>query len=148
MTLLSAEGEIRQTLEGRVLGADRYGRIVLYDGNLRLVEENAGIQLLDVDLSGIGAPEAASISPDGAKLAVVGGAGHLIVPIDGDGDVTYTPEASGFPQLAWSSDSRFLISPWIRGVLFIDTERSSSQPLVELTRETVVAVTAVPLNDG
>ena len=137
-----------QVLDGRILDSDEGGRIVVYDGDLILVDVFGSAEQLDVDLSGIGEPEVASISPDGSKLAVVGGAGHLIVPLDDDGEVTYAPVTSGFPQLAWSSDSRFLISPWIRGVLFVDTERSAAQPIAELTRHTVVAVAAVPLNDG
>lgn len=148
VTLLTQDGEARQVLKGRVLDSGDGGRIVLYDGELRLVDTSGVGETLDVDLSGIGEPEVASISPDGSKLAVVCGAGHLIVPIDGEGEVTYAPVTSGFPQLAWSSDSRFLISPWIRGVLFVDTERSAAQPLAELTRHTVVAVAAVQLSEG
>lgn len=148
VTLLSPDGEEMLTLAGRILDSDGSGRLVFYDGELRLIDSSGAGELLDVDLSGIGKPEVASVSPDGSKLAVVGGAGHLILPLDGEGDVTYAPVTSGFPQLAWSSDSRFLISPWIRGVLFVDTERSAAQPLAELTRHTVVAVTAVPVGDG
>ena len=145
--LLSRDGEPQQILEGRVLDTGDGGRAVLYDGRLHIVSLGGNRELLDVDLSGIGEPEVAAISPDGSKLAVVGGAGHLIFRLDGTGETTYAPVTSGFPQLAWSSDSRFLISPWIRGVLFVDTERRSAQPLAELTRHTVVAVATVRLGD-
>lgn len=146
VTILSVEGEIRQDFEGHVLESDPEGRVVLYDGSLRLVDAAGSAELLDVDLTGIGEPETGALSPDGTKLALVGGAGHLVLPLDG-GEPTYAPVTSGYPQLAWSSDSRFLISPWIRGVLFIDTE-GSAQPVAELTSYVIVAVTTVPLGGG
>ena len=148
VTFLSRSGEALTALEGRVLDSDGRGRIVLYDGDLSLVDVSGSGDRLDADLSGIGEPEVAEISPDGSKLAVVGGAGHLILPLDDDREAIYAPVTSGFPQLAWSSDSRFLISPWIRGVLFVDTERSAAQPVAELTSHTVVAVAAVTLGSG
>ena len=147
VALLTPSAEVIRTVEGRVLASDGTGRLAVSDGVLSLVEIDGEDEVLDVDLSLIGEVEAARFSPDGTKLAVVGGGGHLIVSLESEEESFFAPVTSGFPQLAWSSDSRFLISPWIRGVLFIDTERGS-QPLAELTRHTVIAVATVPLSEG
>ena len=146
-TVLNQSGEIARTFEGRLLDVDADGRIVLFDGDLVMVEPGGERRQLDGDIDLIGGLEMALISPDGTKLAVVGGAGHMIIPLDGEGDVTHAPVTSGFPQMAWSSDSRFVVSPWIRGVLIIDTQRSA-QPVAELTTHTLVAVAAVPLGQS
>ena len=146
-TVLNESGETVRVLEGRLLDADAEGRMVLYDGALRMVDADGETRELGGDIDIIGGLEVALISPDGTKLAVVGGAGHMIIPLDGEGEVTHAPVTSGFPQMAWSSDSRFVVSPWIRGVLIIDTQRSA-QPVAELTTHTVVAVAAVPLGQG
>ncbi len=147
VTLLDETGEIGSLLDGRLLDADADGRVVIYHQGLSISDAGGSPRELEGDIDLVGELEVALISPDGAKLAVVGGAGHMIIPLEGDGEVTHAPVTSGFPQMVWSSDSRYLVSPWIRGVLFIDTERSF-QPIAELTRHTVVAVTTVPLGQG
>lgn len=147
VTLLTESGEVGQSFTGRLLDADADGRVVLYDGEISLIEASGVSRGLAGDVDLLGELEVALISPDGTKLAVVGGAGHMVIPLDGDGEVTHAPVTSGFPQMVWSTDSRFVVSPWIRGVLIIDTERSA-QPVAELTRHTIVAVTTVPLGEG
>lgn len=147
VTLLTETGEIERSFDGRLLDADASGRVVVYDGDLNMVEVDGVSHGLDGDVSLVGELEVALISPDGTKLAVVGGGGHMIIPLDGAGEVTHAPATWSFPQMAWSSDSRFVVSPSIRGVLIIDTQRSV-QPVAELTRHTIVAVTTVPLREG
>lgn len=145
--LLTPEGEFKAMAAGRALDSIPDGWVAMSDGGLKLVSSGGGVNRLDaVELGLLGEIESARFSPDGTKLVVVGGAGHLIIPLDDEEGVIHAPVTSGFPQLAWTSDSRFVISPWIRGVLIIDTERRG-QSQTYLTRHVVVAVATVPLTD-
>lgn len=144
VTLLTAEGEHKAVTDGRALDSDPDGWIAVSDDGVKLVSSGGGVKRLDAPLELIGEIEGARFSPDGTKLVVTGGAGHFIVPVDDEGELIHAPVTSGFPQLAWSSDSRFVLSPWIRGVLVIDTERGGRSQ-TQLVTDTVVAVATIPL---
>lgn len=144
--LLTPAGEFKATSTGRALDSNSEGWIVVSDAGLKLVSSGGGVNRLEVDLDDLGEIEMASFSPDNTKLVVVGGAGHLIVPLDESGELIHAPVTSGFPRLAWSSDSRFVISPWIRGVIIIDTELNGRSQTY-LTRHVVVAATTIPLTE-
>lgn len=144
--LLTRTGEFKATAAGRAFDSNSSGWIVMSDGGLKLVSAGGGVNRLEVDLDDLGEIEMASFSPDNTKLVVVGGAGHLIIPLDESGELIHAPVTSGFPRLAWSSDSRFVISPWIRGVIIIDTE-GNGRSQTFLTRHIVVAVATIPLTE-
>lgn len=145
VTLLTPAGEVKAQTVGRALDSAPDGWLAVSDDGLKLVSAGGGVRRLEADELGIlGEVESASFSPDGTKLDVVGGGGHLIIPLDGEGQVVHAPVTSGFPQLAWSSDSRFVVSPWIRGVLIIDSV-VDGKSYTALTRQTVVAVATIPL---
>ncbi len=139
---LTPDGDFEEAIEGRALDSSPDGWVVVSDGGLKLVSGAGGVNELDVSLELIGEIEAGSVSPDGTKIVVVGGAGHMIVPVDGEGEAIHAPVTSGFPQLSWTSDSRFVIAPWIRGVLIIDS-LAEARFYTGLTSHTVVAAATI-----
>lgn len=145
VTVLTPTGEPATVIQGRFLDSSADGRFVVEDGGLALATPSGEVVPFDLELGRLGELETAQFSPDGSKIVVVGGAGHMIIPLVGDREPIYAPVTSGYPQLAWSSDSRFVVSPWIRGILVIDTEQAGKSHTA-LTRHTIVAVATVPLS--
>lgn len=146
VVLLTEGGEFKTEVGGRALDSGPNGWLVMSDQGLKLVSSGGGVDRLDVDLDLLGSIEAARFSPDGTKLVVVGDIGLVVMPLDEEGELLHVPVTSGSPRPTWTSDSRFVISPWARGVHIFDTRHGElSQPL--LTRHTVVAVATIPLTD-
>lgn len=146
-TLLTPEGNPVVTLQGRLLDSDQPWLIVVSEGVVSIVDVGGSEVLREVDVEPLGEVAAGLVSPDRSKVAVMGSEGHMIIPLALSLEPTFDSATTGPAQLAWSSDSRFLVSPWFRGVLFIDTV-GRGEPVAELTRHTVVAVTAIPLREG
>jgi hypothetical protein len=143
IVLLTRSGDIRTRVAGRVLDSDPSGWLVVAEGDsLQLVSSGGGVDRFDVDLATLGEVRAAAISPDRNKVVVAGEDGHLI--LGADREPVLTPIGAGYPQLSWSSDSRYVLSPSLAGVLFIDTEMDGRSQR-ELAHLNIIAVAAVPL---
>lgn len=145
VVLLTPSGDLRTRVAGRALDSDPSGWLVVAEGSsLRLVSSGGGVDRFDVDLDVLGEVHAAEISPDRSKVVVAGEEGHLILKVDGE--PILTPVGVGYPQLSWSSDSRYVLSPSLAGVLIVDTELDGRSQR-ELAHLNIIAVATVPLTE-
>jgi len=143
ITLLTRNGELKTTLTGRVLDSNPSGWIVIYDGELKLLA-NGGLRSLGIDSTSIGGVLAAALSPDGAQIALLGGSGLKVSAIRGDTPTAVIPFTALLSKIKWSSDSRFVLVPFLRGVIVVDTV--GGQNYEELTEHTIIEVSVIPLS--
>ena len=121
ITLLTPDGELKTTLEGVVFDSHPTGWMVISDETgLRWLSSGGGLQSLDVGVESIGSILAMAIAPDGEKVAIVGPGGVRVSPVEGETLVFESGFTRSFPTVAWSSDSRFLVLPSVRGVVVLD----------------------------
>lgn len=147
LSLLTGDGELRTVVAGRALDSDPSGWLVVAaDDGLRLVSSGGGVNKVDADVGQLGSLEAGSLSPDRTRLAVAAPEGHMIIPLDGEGEPAVASVAIGVAQLRWSSDSRYLLSPSLNGIVVVDAE-SGGEPQRLLVNESFVAVATLPLTD-
>jgi hypothetical protein len=147
--------------EAYVLG--RTGEVVMVIPGMVLDSHpDVGLVVLNGEVSGVGfdqkpfeiqgsfsklEPLAAAISPDGAKVAVTGSRGVKVSPLGDSGQVTEMFTTSSPRSIAWTSDSRFVVVPLVRGLAVIDTIQGGV-PVVLLEHLQVVAVGTVPGGAG
>lgn len=124
VTLLTPQGQEKRSDPGRLLTTHESGWLVIVDDEVRLVGSVAANQDFGDRFDVVGDPLTAAISPDGRKLAVLGAAGLLVLPIEGDSAVVQAEPRNGVAQIAWSSDNRFVLVPGIRGLTVVDTRGS------------------------
>jgi hypothetical protein len=147
IVLYTPGGEFRSVLAGVAFGSHPSGWVVAADGGLILLSAGGGVNRLDTDLEGVGEVMNAEFSPDGSLIAVRGDDALLVVDSD-DGTPLLIFEGRGNqPDLAWTSDSRFVILPHFsgRGVLVVDLESGSMAPVLR-DRWSVGAVGVIPLS--
>ncbi len=148
VTLLTSSAEINDVYEGIVLDSHPTAGVVIADDELMLVSTSGVVRTLETSLDSIGGADAAELSPDGTKLAVVGGSGLKVVPVDEEGEVLAAPITSSAyqpAQVAWSSDSRFVIVPWSGGIIVVDTVENG-RVYEDLTSQRVRAVAVIRLS--
>ena len=143
ITLLTGNGELKTTLTGRVLDSNPSGWLVIYDGDLKLLA-GGGLRSLNINWTSIGGVLAAALSPDGAQIALLGGSGLKITAIRGNTPTIEIPFTAPLSKVKWSSDSRFVVVPFLRGVIVADTV--GGQNYEELTEHTVIEVSVIPLS--
>lgn len=139
-------GGLQSMLDGKVLDSRSSGWILVDNDGLQIVFPGGEVRDLAIPTMSTGTAEVGKMSPDGTRVAVINGASLLVADLDVMGEVIEAPVAAGTPQLTWTSDSRFLISPWMRGVLIMDIDRSG-RSYSDLISQGVVAVGTVPLAD-
>ena len=145
VTLFAPSGLPDSVHEWIVLDSNSFGLIVLEDGALKLVAHDGEETVVATSLESIGGAGAAKLSPDNTRLAVAGGAGIKVLAVDGDGETIQILLTPGPSQLAWSSDSRFVVFPWLRGIIIIDTV-DAGRTYEELTSRHIRAVGVIPLS--
>lgn len=144
VTLLTSSGEINEVYEGIALDSHPNGWVVIDDDGLMVVSTSGVVLAIDTLMDSFGSVKAAELSPDGTKLAVLGGARLNVLPVFGEGeviDVLFTTEAS---RVAWSSDSRFVIVPRVGAIIVVDTVESG-RTYEDRTSHRVLAVAVIPL---
>jgi hypothetical protein len=145
VTRLSPKGVEERSFPGRLLASHESGWLVIFDDEVTLVARVSGSSRDFGDrFAVVGEPLTAAISPDGRKLAVLGDAGLLVLPIEGDSAVVQAEPRNGVAQIAWSSDNRFVLVPGIRGLTVFDT-RGSRLDYVFGDR-TVMGVAVLPVS--
>ncbi|HSJ85260.1 MAG TPA: hypothetical protein VLA91_15780 [Acidimicrobiia bacterium] len=118
--LFTPSGEIKDSHPGRILTSYRTGWLAVDNEGLELLSSGGGVRglgrggLNDEVLAG-------RFSDDGEKLALLISDGVLVFSLDDDSVLLESGGRPGLPQLAWSSDGRFVIYPGERGVWAIDT---------------------------
>ncbi|HEY6627685.1 MAG TPA: hypothetical protein VI193_01720, partial [Acidimicrobiia bacterium] len=99
------------------------------------VDDN-GLTLVNVDGSRRVIPTGASslldatFSPDGTLIAGLTGEGLTVFSLDEGTEVAVTSERPGMPQVVWSSDSRYVLYPGLRGVVVLDTSDGTVRELM------------------
>jgi hypothetical protein len=140
--LLTSSGEPRDTVTGMVLASHESGWVLVEDGGLKLVSAGGGVRRLDSsDL-----PQtilAASFSPDGSQVAVADRGGVIVHNLSEETETTAAPRASG-NWVAWSSDSRFVVSPAPRGLFIFDLANSENHQV--LVGHSILAAQVSPLS--
>lgn len=143
IALLTADGELKSTASGQVLDSIPTGWIGIYDGDLKLLSAGGGLRSLDFNATSIGGVLAAAISPDGTQIAVLGGSGLKISAIVGDAPTAEFPFTASLSKVEWSSDSRFVVMPFLRGVVVVDT--ANGRTYEHLVNHTIVEASVIPL---
>lgn len=143
LTLLTRGGQLKDTEPGTALASHESGWLFVHDGVSKLVSAGGGVVAVQTDL-GVGTPTGAAFSPDGSKLAVAGTLGVSILDLESGSAETVDIISS--PALAWSSDSRFLLSGSGSGVVVFDDEEDIVQTI--LRRHSILAVAVIPLTDS
>lgn len=145
VTLLTDEGEIKTYIGGVALDSHPSGWIVTVNGDgLRMVSAGGGVVRLDIRFESIGGVGDAKLSPDRQKIALVGPHGLKVAQVNGHGEVITVPFSSVPRQdaVAWSSDSRFVILPRSRGVMFLDYE-GGGKIVTDLMNTSLITVAVI-----
>jgi hypothetical protein len=149
IVLLDPDGQaVDAPLAGRILDSHPSGRIAVDLDGLAIYDVEArSMSTYEVD----GDILAGRISPDGLHAAVLAADHVTVVLVDETarngslGSVSY-PTTHGFPELAWSSNSRFVMLPGYRGITIIDAKGGASSE--SMSDDTFIAVGIVPLGEG
>ncbi|MGI9610788.1 MAG: hypothetical protein ACR2NL_10900 [Acidimicrobiia bacterium] len=143
--LLTTAGEPKRAITGRFLGSHGNGSLVVFDGEVTVHGSVLGIRDFGGRYEVVGVPFTAEISPDARKLAVLGSEGLLVLPLEGDSAVVQADPRNGIPQIAWTTDNRFILLPGVRGLTIVDT-RGSRLDYV-LGDRSVHGVAVLPVSD-
>jgi len=141
--LLTSQGDLKSIKAGMALASHESGWILVADeGGLKLVSAGGGVRNLDRPK----VPDtifAASFSPDGSRVAVVGTREVVVYDLD---DVEPTISATGFQGrwVTWSSDSSFLVAPARSGVFIHDLEKGESHQV--LVGHSILSAGVLPLS--
>ncbi|MCI0424777.1 MAG: hypothetical protein L0Z49_08945 [Actinobacteria bacterium] len=143
--LLTPDGLLKTNVTGVPVGSHESGWIlVVEDGQTTLVSAGGGVRGIP-DLPQVdGPPLAGAISPDGRRVAVLGSNGLVVGSVDGSEKTVVVNVGFRHSHVWWSSDSRFVIAPALRGVTVFDTRTRDA--LTVLEDHLVVRVGVIPLN--
>jgi len=144
ITLLTPNGDVKTSSPGRVLDSNGDGWIAIHDGDLKLLSAGGGLRSLDFDSGSIGGVLGAAMSPDRAQIAVVGGSGLKVSAIDGALPTVEIQFTVPLTKVEWSSDSRFVILPFLRGVIVVDTANGLTYE--KLGHHVVIETSVIPLS--
>ncbi len=146
VVLFTAEGLIKDTNDGEVLASHESGWLAIDNGGIGLLSAGGGLNGLEgVTLSDN--PLTARFSPDRSMLAVTTSNGVVVVSLADDRVVATTEERPGVAsRIVWSSDSRFVVYPAVKGLEVLDT--ASGEERRVLTTQTFTGVGVLPLNDS
>ena len=138
--VITAQGAVRR-VDGRLLDSRQADVLVLSRGSVVLVA-GSSVQVVTERTPAV---IDGAISPDGRRVAVLDNTGVTVVNLEGAVPPVRHDLPVSLSQVAWSSDSRFLIVPASsRGVRVIDTQTGDSS--VHLVDVTVTWVGVIPLS--
>jgi len=144
ITLLNEAAVVKTTSQGNVLDSHPDGWILTYDFRVRLLSAGGGLRALDVDPATIGEVLGGAISPDRGQVALVGTMGLTVVTIADDSVAVSVPFTVPNTKVSWSSDSRFVLVPSLRGVIIVDT--GTGELFEEITEHVIVEAAVIPLS--
>jgi hypothetical protein len=144
ITLLNNDGEVKTTSQGKILDSHHDGWILIYDDRVRLLSAGGGLQTVDVDPTSIGGVLGGAISPDGNSVALLGSIGLSVTSISGNTPEVTIPFPVARSKVGWSSDSSFVVIPFLRGVIVVNVR--SGETYEKLTEHTIVAASVIPLS--
>lgn len=142
IVLFTETGEIKDSHPGRVLDSHPSGWLAVEDDGLSLLSAGGGAR--GIDRQGLdGEALAASFSDEGTALAALTMDGVLVVSLQDDSSLLESGGRPGVPQLAWSSDGRYVLYPGVRGIWVIDTRNGKIDEV--LTTKTFTGLETIPL---
>ena len=145
IVLFTDTGEIKDTNVGRILDSDGTGWLAIDNQGVSLLSSGGGVRGLE--LEGLeGQVLAGRFSDYGQRLALLSSEEVQVVDVeDSATPVTYDGHP-GVPQLAWSSDGRFVAYPGSRGIWVLDTAIGSTEEI--LTNMTFTGLEMLSLGDS
>lgn len=143
ITLLNSDGQVKTTSRGKILDSHPGGWILIYDDRVRLLSAGGGLQTVDVDPT-IGGVLGGAISPDGDSVALLGSIGLSVASVAGETPDLTVPFPIALSKVGWSSDSRFVVIPFLRGVIVVDVR--TGETYEKLTEHTIVEASVIPLS--
>ena len=142
IVLFTDLGEIKDTSAGRILDSDGSGWLAIDNQGVSLLSSGGGVMGLELDEID-GDVLAGRFSTDGQRLALLTNDGARVVSIE-DGSVSIESDGRpGVPQVAWSSDGRFLVYPGPVGIWVIDTVSGETAEI--LPNRTFTGVGMLPI---
>lgn len=141
VALLTGDGRFKDFENGTALASHDSRWVLVEDDGLKLVSAGGGVRRMELfdDLREI---SVASFSPDASKIGMAGSFGTAVLNLKDTGSVVLS-EANQPNWLTWSSDSRFILAPGLRGVFIYDLENGERH--LVLDDYTVIAVAVLPL---
>ena len=144
IVLFTEAGEIKDTNTGRILDSDGTGWLAIDNQGIGLLSSGGGVRGLD--LEGLEGPVIAGrFSDDGQRLALLTTEGMHVMPVEDGGPSVQSDGRPGVPQLAWSSDGRFVAYPGSRGIWVVDT--LSVETVEILANKTFTGLEMLPLGE-
>ena len=143
VVLFTETGEIKDTKGGRVLDSHESGWLAVDSEGVSLLSAGGGVRGLDREGLG-GDVLAGQFSDDGGALALLNVDGVQVVSLEDDSELLESGGRPGVPQLAWSSDGRFVLYPGVRGIWVIDTRNGNVEEV--LVTRTFTGLETIPLS--
>lgn len=144
IVLIAPDGDFKDSEPGRAYASLPTGWIfAIEDSAAKLVSAGGGVKRFPGGTD-FGIVADAAFSPDGAKIAVAGSKG--IVLLDRTSDEVQTVGNTSTAWVSWSSDSRFILGSAPIGIVVYDTKTGSTK--LVLTNYAILAARAVPDRSG
>ena len=145
IVLITDAGEIKDTNTGRILDSDGNGWLAIENQGVSLLSSGGGVRGLD--LEGVEGPVLAGrFSNDGLRLALLTGEQLHVVSVEGGLRLAESDGRPGVPQMAWSSDGRFVAYPGSRGMWVVDTFSGETEEL--LVNMTFTGLEMLPVSES
>jgi hypothetical protein len=145
IVLFTDLGEIKDTSTGRILDSDGSGWLAIDNQGVSLLSSGGGVMGLELD--GIGGEVLAGrFSRDGLRLALLTSEQLHVVSVEGGLGLAESDGRPGVPQMAWSSDGRFVAYPGSRGIWVVDTFSGETEQL--LVNRTFTGLEMLPVNES
>jgi WD40 repeat protein len=143
LALLTPDTHLKAVEPGVGYASHPDGWVFMIDDGPKVVSAGGGVKRIDADL-GVGTVTAAAISPDRQYVAVAGATGWTVL---NTASGTVEPHIGlSSSSLAWSSDSRFVLSAAGSGVTIYDMDTAT--PYFVLSSQGVRAVGTAPLRSS
>jgi hypothetical protein len=145
IVLFTDLGEIKDTSTGRILDSDGTGWLAIDNQGVSLLSSGGGVMGLQLD--GIdGEVLAGRFSGDGQRLALLTSEQARVVSIENGVLPVESDARPGVPQLAWSSDGRFVVYPRPVGIRVVDTFSGETEEI--LSNRTFTGLGMLPIADS
>lgn len=145
IVLFTDFGEIKDTSTGGILDSDGTGWLAVANQGVSLLSSGggvAGVELGDID----GEVLAGGFSRDGQRLALLTREQAYVVSVENGLLLIESDARPGVPQLAWSSDGRFVVYPGPVGMWVLDT--LSGETVEILSNRTFTGLGMLPISDS
>ena len=145
IVLFTDAGEIKDTKIGRILDSVGTGWLAVDNQGVGLLSAGGGVRMLPA-VTPSGDVLAGRFSDDGQRLALLTAEGIHVMPVEGSGPSLQSDGRPGVPQLAWSSDGRFVAYPGSRGIWVVDTRNSETMEV--LANRTFTGLEMLPIGES